>query len=187
VAEILFGDINPSGKLPATFERDWSDNPSFENYHDEDGDKRVFYKEGLFMGYRYYDKSGVKPLFPFGFGLSYTTFQYENMRVEKGAEGMVNVKLDVTNTGERAGNEIIQAYVHDVESSLPRPVKELKAFAKVFLKPGETGEVTMELNRDAFMYYNPAKKQWVLEPGRFDILVGASSQDIRLEDGINLR
>jgi beta-glucosidase len=185
-AEIVFGEINPSGKLPVSFETEWSDNPTFRNYHDEDGDKRVSYREGLFIGYRYYDKTDVKPLFPFGFGLSYTSFSFSNLKAKEDNQKKYAVQVDVTNTGKKSGHETVQVYIRDVESSLPRPVKELKAFAKVFLKPGETRTVSLKLDREAFMFFSPKAKNWILEPGQFEILVGASSQDIRLKKIIEI-
>ncbi len=186
-AEIIFGEINPSGKLPATFENKWSDNPSYNYYYDKDGDKRVAYKEGLFSGYRHYDRAGVKPLFPFGYGLSYTRFQYRNLKVKKDRGGIFNVQVEVTNSGKMAGHDTIQCYVKDVKASLTRPVKELKGFVKIFLKPGETKTAAIELNRESFMFYKPKAKKWILEPGQFEILIGVSSQDIRLKKTIKVR
>jgi len=183
LAEILFGDVNPSGKLPASFEKRWEDNATFHSYYDDDKDKRVEYKEGVFLGYRHFDKSGIEPLFPFGFGLSYTTFAYRNLTVtpDKISAGQkVTVTFEVTNTGKRTGAEVAQVYVSDVESSLPRPVKELKAFNKVWLKPGETKTLSFHLDQSALSFYDPKKNAWVAEPGEFEVLVGSSSRDIKL-------
>jgi len=178
---VLFGDANPSGKLPTTFPKRIQDNPAYINYPGENG--KVLYGEGIFVGYRYYDKKDVEPLFPFGHGLSYTTYAYRNLvlnAAEYGPDEEIRVSVDVQNTGSRAGQEVVQLYVRDLESSLARPEKELKAFAKVALKPGETRTVTFVLGRDALSFYDPARGQWVVEPGEFQILAGSSSRDIRL-------
>jgi beta-glucosidase len=183
IADVLFGDVNPSGKLPTTFPRRLQDNPAYINYPGENG--QVHYGEGLFVGYRYYDKKDVTPLFPFGYGLSYTTFEYRNLRVQAGQ--VIRVSVDVQNTGQRTGKEIVQVYVRDVRSRLVRPEKELKAFAKVSLEPGETKTVTFTLDEEALSYYDPAYKAWVAEPGEFEVLVGASSRDIRLRASFDYR
>ena len=131
LAQLIFGDASPSGKLPITIERRWEDNPAHDTYYPKGGDKKVAYTEGVFVGYRGYDKSGVKPLFPFGYGLSYTTFAYKNLSVSPAsASGDVEVHFDVTNTGNRAGAEVAEVYVGDRHSSVPRPVKELKGFSQ---------------------------------------------------------
>ena len=140
------------------------------------------YGEGIFVGYRYYDKKQVAPLFPFGFGLSYTSFAYDNLRLsaeEIAPDDRLEVSLDVTNTGQRAGKEIVQLYVRDVEASVARPPKELKGFAKVALEPGETTTVTLHLDREALAFWNEDRQEWVAEAGEFEVLVGSSSQDIR--------
>jgi len=183
VADVLFGDVNPSGKLPTTFPKRLQDNPAYINYPGENS--QVYYGEGLFVGYRYYDKKDVAPLFPFGHGLSYTTFAYRNLVLNQAGEA-VRVSLDVQNTGQRAGAEIVQVYVRDVQSRLVRPEKELKAFAKVELGPGESKTVTLTLDREALSYYDPTVKGWVAEPGEFEVLVGSSSRDIRLTGKFNL-
>ena len=182
LADILFGDYSPSGKLPASFERHWQDNPTFHSYY-EQADKRVTYTEGIFLGYRYYDRSTTKPLFPFGFGLSYTRFQYSGLQIspsESSSPDSVAVSFDVKNVGRRAGAEVAELYVGDSHSSVPRPVKELKGFAKVFLRPDEEKKVTLTLNRRSFSYYDVKNKQWTAEPGPFSILVGSSSAQIEL-------
>jgi len=189
-AEILFGITNPSGKLPASFEKKWEDNPTFNSYFDSDKDLKVNYSEGIFLGYRYYDKSDVKPRFPFGFGLSYTTFEYSNLQLDKTSiseNDKLMVSVEVKNTGNYDGAESVQVYVSDKESSLPRPIKELKAFDKVFLKKGESKTVQFELDKDAFAYYNPDQHAWVGEPGAFDILVGSSSVDIRQTASVTMK
>lgn len=181
IADVLFGEVNPCGKLPTTFPRRLQDNPAYINYPGENG--KVYYGEGLFVGYRYYDKKDIAPLFPFGYGLSYTTFEYRNLRLstsELAPGETLGVSVDVQNTGQRAGQEIVQVYVRDVQSRLMRPEKELKAFAKVALEPGETQTVTLTLDQEALSYYDPAAKRWVAEEGEFEVLVGSSSRDIRL-------
>ncbi|SMQ72087.1 beta-glucosidase [Bacillus sp. OV166] len=183
IADLLFGDANPSGKLAESFPKQLSDNPSFLNFPGE-GDK-VEYKEGIFVGYRYYDTKKVEPQFPFGFGLSYTTFEYSNLSIsQKEIQDTETVAVSVTvkNTGDRAGKEIVQLYVKDVKSSVNRPEKELKGFEKVDLQPGEEKTVTFLLNKRAFAYYNVEMKDWHVETGEFEILVGESSQEIVLKD-----
>lgn len=180
IADILFGKVNPSGKLAETFPRRLSDTPAYINW--PGGAGQVLYGEGLFIGYRYYDARQVPVLFPFGHGLSYTTFAYSNARVSqavfKDVDG-ITVSVDVTNTGQMAGKEIVQVYVHDRQSGLVRPEKELKGFAKVELQPGETKTVSIPLDFRAFAYYHPEYKQWITEDGEFDLLIAASSADIR--------
>ena len=193
LADILFGRVNPSGKLGETFPLKLSDTPSYTNFPGDAG--KVYYGEGLFIGYRYYDAKQMPVLFPFGYGLSYTTFEYSSAKVSaqnfKDADG-VTVTVDVTNTGNLAGKEIVQVYVHDRKSGLIRPEKELKGFVKVELQPGETKSVSIQLDFRSFAYYHPKYKQWITEDGDFDLLVGASSADIRarlpvkLESTLNL-
>lgn len=183
LAQIIFGDYSPSGKLPVSFERRWEDNPVFDGYYPAKGEMRVQYSEGVFLGYRHFDRSATKPLFPFGFGLSYTTFAYSNLSVQPPNGDLskpVTVSFDVTNTGHRKGAEVAELYVGDTHASIPRPVKELKGFAKVNLTPGEHKRVTLELDRRAFSFYDVAKKDWSAEPGEFSILVGGSSDKIEL-------
>jgi beta-glucosidase len=188
IADVLFGDVNPSGKLSQTWPARLEDNPAFINYPGENG--RVVYGEGLFVGYRYYDVKKIEPRFPFGYGLSYSTFEYGNLRLDRAeyARGeAITVSVDVTNTGSRAGQEVVQLYVRDVESRLVRPEKELKAFAKVALEPGETQSVTLTLDERATSFYDDAQAQWVAEAGEFEVLVGASSRDIRCTGVFTLR
>jgi beta-glucosidase len=180
VADLLFGVANPSGKLAETFPLRLADTPAYLNYPGEAG--QVRYGEGIFVGYRYYDAREQPVLFPFGYGLSYTTFAYSAPRVSstsfRDVDG-VTVSVDVTNTGPAAGKEIVQIYVHDCQASVARPPKELKGFAKVALQPGETKTVTMPLDFRAFAFFHPGYGRWIVENGEFDILVGASSADIR--------
>ena len=189
VAEILTGVISPSGKLPISIEHRWEDNPVSKSYYENmkfAEYKRTQYSEGIFMGYRGYDKSGIKPLYPFGYGLSYTTFAYGNLMVEKNGVNRVKVTFDISNTGKMDAAEVAQVYVHDVKSSVPRPYKELKGYEKVFLKKGETKRVTIELEDDAFSYYDMDKQRFVVEKGDFEILVGTSSESLPLKGSITL-
>jgi beta-glucosidase len=181
IADVLFGEVNPSGKLPTTFPVRLEDNPAFLNFPGENGE--VLYGEGIYVGYRCYDKKDLRPLFPFGFGLSYTSFEYRDLAVSAGSIGpdeALEVTLVVENTGSLAGKEVLQLYVRDLEARLPRPDRELKAFAKIALQPGEAQTVAFTLDRQALSYYDPSLPGWVAEPGEFELLVGASSQDIRL-------
>jgi beta-glucosidase len=182
LAQLLFGDFSPSGKLPMTFDRRWEENPAHDTYYPKAGDKKVAYTEGVFVGYRGYDKSGVKPLFPFGYGLSYTTFAYKNLTATPSTSPgqPVEVHFEVTNTGSRPGAEIAQVYVGDRHSSVPRPKRELKGFTKVSLAPGETRQVTLKLDGRAFAYYDVKKHDWKVEPGDFDVYVARSAAQIEL-------
>jgi beta-glucosidase len=180
VADVLFGKLNPSGKLAETFPVKAVDVPAYINWPGGAGEVR--YGEGIFIGYRYYDAKEMPVLFPFGHGLSYTSFAYDNPRVSassiKDVDGLT-VSVDVTNTGGMAGKEIVQVYVRDHESELMRPEKELKGFAKVALEPGETKSISIDLDFRSFAYYHPRYRQWITEDGDFDILIGASAADIR--------
>lgn len=185
IADLLFGDANPSGKLAETFPKELSHNPSYLNFPGE-GDK-VEYREGIFVGYRYYDKKNLEPLFPFGYGLSYTTFEYSNLNISKNEildTETVTVSVKVKNIGEITGKEVVQLYIRDIESSVIRPEKELKGFEKIELKPGEEKTVVFELDKRAFAYYNVDIGDWHVETGEFEILIGKSSRDIALKDKI---
>lgn len=187
IADVLFGDANPSGKLAETFPQLLEHNPSQLNFPGE-GD-RVQYKEGLFVGYRYYDAKRIETLFPFGYGLSYTTFEYSNLVVsEKNIrdDEQVTVSVDVTNTGSSGGKEVILLYVRDIESSVIRPAKELKGFAKADLQPGETKTITFTMDKRSFAYYNVDLADWHVESGEFEILIGRSSKDIVLKDTVKV-
>lgn len=202
VAEILTGDVNPSGKLPFTIEREFSDGPGADyvpagevlyNGANDDWEKihpvyDVEYKEGVFVGYRWYDSRNIEPLYPFGFGLSYTQFSYSDLVVmpPKSGESHVEVRFRVSNTGNVAGQEIAQVYVRDLHSSEPRPFKELKAFRKISLAPGEQASLQFELPSSAFAFWSTKVDNWLVEPGDFEILVGSSSRDIRLKSQLNL-
>jgi beta-glucosidase len=195
LAEILLGDTNPSGRLPVTFERRWEDNPVHASYYPaSDATKRVEYKEGVFVGYRGYEQAGTKPLFPFGHGLSYTTFKYDGLKItpmpgtdRDAPDGPhFEVSFEVKNTGQREGAEVAQVYVGDTHSKVPRPPKELKGFSKVTLRPGESRRVSVRLDGRAFSYYDVAAKGWRLDPGDFDILVGRSSEQIELRGKVQV-
>ena len=185
-ANILYGKINPSGKLAETMPLKLSDNPSYLNFG---GGEKVEYREGIFVGYHYYDTKEMDVAFPFGYGLSYTTFAYSNLKLsmENPTEkDTVMVSADVTNTGKSAGKEVVQLYIRDLTGSAIRPEKELKGFEKVFLEPGETKTVTMELNKRSFAWYNTELHDWFAASGDYEILVGASSRDIRLTETLHL-
>jgi beta-glucosidase len=189
LAQILFGDYSPSGKLPVSFERRWEDNPTFHSYYPAKGESRVQYSEGVFMGYRHFDRSDTKPLFAFGHGLSYTTFGYSNLSVTPRTGSLnepITVSFDLKNTGHREGAEVAELYVGDSHASVPRPIKELKGFAKVNLKPGESKRLTLTLDRRAFSFYDVKKGDWSAEAGEFTILVGGSSDNIQLRDKFTL-
>ncbi|MCB2155260.1 glycoside hydrolase family 3 C-terminal domain-containing protein [bacterium] len=181
LAQILFGDQSPSGKLPQSFERELKDNPSAPYYHSEDG-RTTHYREGIFIGYRGYEANNVAPLFCFGHGLSYTSFEYSGLEIDG-----KRVTFTITNTGSRPGAEIAQLYVADREASVKRPPKELKGFARVELQPGESREVSIDLNDRAFAFYDVDAKDWIVEPGDFEILVGSSSQDIRAKGTLTIQ
>jgi len=176
--DLLYGRANPSGRLPETFPLKLEHNPSYLNFPGE-GDT-VRYAEGLFVGYRYYDKKKLEVLFPFGYGLSYTSFEYKNLRLDAGTikdTETLTVSVDVTNTGGAAGKEVVQLYVSDRESAVIRPVKELKDFAKVFLRPGQTKTVTFTLDKRAFAYYSTELGDWHVETGVFDIIIAKSAAE----------
>ena len=172
VADVLFGEVNPSGKLPTTLAAQRTDYPDANNFPGKEG--KVLYDEGIYIGYRYFDKKDIDPVFPFGHGLSYTTFTYRNARLDG-----LNVTVDVTNTGSRAGDEIVQLYVRDPQPKIDRPIRELKGFARVSLQPGETKPVTFTLKPRDLAYFDVEGKQWKADAGAYEIELGASSRDIR--------
>ena len=187
IADAVFGVVNPSGKLAETFPVRLEDSPAFLNFPGEDG--QVIYGERMFVGYRYFDKLNIEPLFPFGHGLSYTEFGYSNLKLSSTDitdKDQLQVSLTLTNTGKVKGKEVIQLYVADKESSVQRPVKELKAFDKIELAPGESKEVSFTLSVRDFSYYSKVYDRWLAESGEFDILIGSSSRDIRLTGSLNL-
>jgi beta-glucosidase len=189
LAEILTGKVNPSGKLPVSLEKKLKDNACFNSYYDPDGDLRVEYSEGIFIGYRHYDAKNIDPLFPFGFGLSYTTFEYSDLKLSSDkitADQNLEIKCTVKNTGKNAGAEAVQLYVRDSEASVPRPQKELKGFNKVYLEPGQSEEVSFFMDKEALSFFDEKKNAWRAEPGEFEALVGASSKDVRLRQKFEL-
>ena len=185
LAEVLFGDVNPSGHLPVTFERKAEDNPTYANYYPEEGSKRVIYREGIFVGYRGYEHNHTQPLYPFGYGLSYTTFKFSNLSVKPDASHAA-VTFDITNTGDRAGADVAQVYVSDGHTKVDRPAKELKGFEKVSLQPGETKHVSIDLDSRAFAWYDTDAKKWSITPGKFGILVGDSSASLDLKGSVEV-
>jgi beta-glucosidase len=190
LAHVLFGDVNPSGKLPATFPKKLSDSPAqaLGAYPGTNG--TVTYAEGLLVGYRWFDTKNIEPQFPFGFGLSYTTFEYSNLKLVGGTgtnSPVVTAQFEIRNTGAIAGAEVAQLYIHQKNPSLPRPEKELKGFKKVFLKPGETQTVSIPLEKNAFAFYDPAQKSWGAEKDDFEIAIGSSSRDMRLQGNLHLQ
>ncbi len=188
LADILFGDVNPSGKLPDTFPRRYEDNPTAP-YYPSDNDALV-YGEGIYVGYRHYDARGIEPLFPFGYGLSYTTFAYRNLNLSPSALSPGDtlwVAFEIRNTGPRAGDEVAQLYIHDVQASLPREVKALRGFKRVHLDPGQTKTVHLPITARDLAFYDPTQQCWIAEAGDFDVLIGANSRDIRLRQRFSLR
>ena len=184
MAEVLFGDVNPSAKLPVTFERRWKDNPVHDNYYPNAGGNNVAYREGVFVGYRGYEHNGTKPMFPFGYGLSYTAFAFKNLNITPPAPRLgekVSVTFDVTNIGQRAGAEVAQLYIGNPTAPVPRPPKELKGFHKVSLNPGESTHLTLVLDPRAMSFYDVKSHSWKQEPGKFTVFVGHSSADIDLK------
>jgi len=212
IADVIFGDVNPSGKLPVTFPKKLTDSPAHDSYKTYPGIKtwdkikegdmeikndqirikygrgdKVYYDEGVFVGYRHFDTKGIDPLFPFGHGLSYTTFKYDNLKISKqtvSGDEKFNVSVDITNSGKRAGAEVAQIYVQDVESSVERPLKELKGFKKAKLDPGAKETIVFELGKKDLSFYDEKSSSWIAEKGQFIIIVGSSSRDIRLEEKI---
>ncbi|MFX0184622.1 MAG: beta-glucosidase [Candidatus Hodarchaeota archaeon] len=190
ITNILFGSVNPSGKLPITFPKKITDSPAHQSVRTFPGiDLKVYYDEGIYVGYRYFDKKYIEPLFPFGYGLSYTDFRYNNLRsstnkITKEAE--LNVSVDITNTGKRFGAEVIQVYSHDIESRVDSPIKELVGFEKVYLDPNEKKTVKINLKMKDLAFYDKNSHSWVIEPGDYKLLVGVSSRDILFEDSFEI-
>lgn len=187
MADVLFGNVNPSGKLAETFPIKLADNPSYHYF--PGGPRTVEYRESIYVGYRYYDSVEQEVLFPFGHGLSYTTFEYSDLQLDRSTladTDTLTVSVKVTNSGEVAGKEVVQLYVRDVEAGVFRPKKELKGFDKVALEPGETKTVTFEIGRRAFAFYDVDIADWVVEAGEFEILIGASAHDIRLNASVEV-
>ena len=186
LANILKGTVNPSGKLPMSIEKKWEDNPVHDNFFSKNGEKEITYQEGLFYGYRGYDAQDKRPLFPFGFGLSYTTFSYSDIKAQPLGKNRLRVTFKVTNTGKRAGAEVAELYVCPLKSKVVRPVKELKGYEKVYLEKGASKTVAIDLNEDAFSYYYDIETEdFVPDNGSFRILVGPSSDDLSLQTDVN--
>ena len=184
LADLLFGEASPGGRLPTTFPRRLRDHPAHrsEPYSYPGTDGRVEYREGIFLGYRHFDREGPPPLFPFGHGLTYTRFSYGPVELESeeiAADEELRLCIRIQNTGSRPGQEVVQCYLHDCESSLPRPEQELVAFAKLELLPGESRRVEICLDRRALSFWDPARHAFVCEPGEFELRLGRSSRDIR--------
>jgi beta-glucosidase len=204
LAEIISGKTNPSGKLPMTIEKKFEDSPCFP-YIPKDQPmysswapdidlhapiNNITYKEGVFVGYRWYESKKVEPLYAFGCGLSYTTFKYSDLKISKKVfekSDSVRVEFTLTNTGNMAGAETAQLYVHDIKASVPRPIKELKGFSKVFLQPGESKSISIDLKENDFAYWDITQSAWKTEPGDFEILVGSASNDVRLNGKVTLK
>jgi beta-glucosidase len=178
IANVLFGRINPSGKLPETFPVLLSDNPAYDTYPGKDN--KTYYSEGIYVGYRHYDRRNIEPLFPFGHGLSYTTFEYNDLTINNKDE-VITVDFTITNTGKTDGAEVAQLYLRDIVSSEDRPLKELKNFEKIYLKAGETKSVSFEITNIDLSFFSAKQNKWVSEPGEFEALIGSSSRDIRLK------
>jgi beta-glucosidase len=188
IGSVLFGDFNPSGRLCSTFDNKWEDNPAYANYPGITPPGSAFpvenYAEGIFYGYRGYDNAKKDPRYPFGYGLSYTTFELSNMKVAQ-SDGGVKVSLDIKNTGNRSGSDVVQVYVGEQNCPIPRPLRELKGFAKVMLDAGQSRSVEIELPADSFAYWSPEKKGWVVDSGKtFNIEAGVSERDIKLTDKV---
>lgn len=184
LASILIGDINPSGKLPFSFPKELTDigAHSFDQKCYPGVDDEVYYKEGIYVGYRWLDKEKITPAFSFGHGLSYTTFKYGKISLDKQQmkfDDKITISVEVTNTGEKEGSEIVQLYISDIESSLPRPHKELKGFSKINLKPNETKNVSITIDKSALSFFDPVSHQWIAEKGDYEAIIGASANDIK--------
>lgn len=187
IGNVLFGDANPSGKLPVTFPKELSHSPAHVSKRTFPGRENVYYDEGIFVGYRHFDAQGIEPLFPFGFGLSYTTFDITNLQVSKKqmrAGEVVTVSVDVQNTGKVTGAEVVQLYIQDVKASIERPPKELKGFSKIKLAPHETKTVTFKIGERGLSFYDERDRCWQVEKGAFNVLIGNSSRDIMVQEEI---
>ncbi|HZE42610.1 MAG TPA: glycoside hydrolase family 3 C-terminal domain-containing protein, partial [Steroidobacteraceae bacterium] len=188
VAKILFGTVNPSGHLPATFERQWQDNPVHDSYYPAPGTSQIHYMEGVFVGYRGYEARSIKPQFPFGFGLAYTSFEYRDLEVRKTGtpDRPYEAVFSVKNVGSRAGAAVPQLYISPPHSSVPRPKKELKGFTKLMLQPGESRQAVLPLDARSFAYFDVAGKRWRADPGVYRVLIGESSDQIALTGAVQL-
>ncbi|MBD3193560.1 MAG: hypothetical protein GF317_00790, partial [Candidatus Lokiarchaeota archaeon] len=193
IARIIFGEISPSGKLPVTYPKKLEDHPAHKSERRFPGDldvKKIYFDEGIYVGYRYFDKEGIEPFFPFGFGLSYTKFELSSIRLDKNiieSENNFEVSIDIQNIGEKAGAEVIQLYIGDDESTIDRPIRELQAFKKVYLNPNEKKTVSFSLDSSTFEYYSEEKHKFKAEAGSFTIYIGTSSRDLPLETKIEYK
>ncbi len=190
LAKILFGDVNPSGKLPISWEKRIEDNPTYKTYYELPGTRDIKYSEGVFVGYRYYETSEVKPLFPFGFGLSYTNFAFSNLSVSPqtaSPNGPITVGFDVRNIGLVAGAEVAQVYVGDPSATVKRPKMELKGFSRVMLQPGEVHHVTVTLDKRSLAYWDTTTHGWKVDPGKFVVYVGDSSENVPLQQDFTVQ
>jgi len=185
-ARLLFGDANPAGHLPISWEKKITDNPSFKSYYPDAGTNKIVYREGIFMGYRGYEHAHIEPQFPFGYGLSYTKFSFSDLKCVPNGDRGFSVTFSVTNTGDRAGATVAQVYVGEASPTVPRPVKELKGFERVMLQPGETKQVTLSLDPRSFAFFDTQSSEWHANAGRYKVLLGESSEAIRQETTIEL-
>jgi len=189
LADIIFGDINPSGKLPITFPKCLSDSPAHKNENTFPGKDKVFYDEGIFVGYRHFEKFNIEPLFPFGFGLSYSDFEFSNLLLDKHAlhkDDILTIEVDIKNTSDREGSEVIQLYITEVQSAVERPPKELKGFEKIKLKACEQGTIKMKIRTRDLAYFDEHSDSWKADAGKFEVHIAASSRDIRLSSSFSL-
>jgi len=199
IANVIFGVVNPSGKLPITFPKKLEDCPAHKSIRTFPGvNGKVYYEEGIYVGYRYFDKNNIEVLFPFGYGLSYTNFEYSNLKIinkpveinsiirKNEYDPITSISLDIKNVGNREGAEIVQVYIQNINCSVDRPIKELCGFEKVRLKPGETKTINIPIRKEHLQFYDENKGEWVIEPGGFKILVGSSSRDIKLETNFSI-
>ena len=190
IADIIFGDINPSGKLPLTFPKKLEDSPAHTSEKRYPGNEKVFYDEGIFVGYRYFDKYGIEPLFPFGFGLSYTSFKYKNLKVNK-SQLKLNEELEISfeleNIGDRFGAEIIQLYIQEITPQVERPLKELKRFKKVSLNSGKNIKIDFRINKHDLAYFDEKLNSWNTNDGKYNILIGSSSRNIKLKESFEYK
>lgn len=185
IAEILFGAINPSGKLPITIEKRWEDSSAFGNYDEERGTGKVYYREGILMGYRHYDTKNIEPLFPFGHGLSYSNFKLKGLKLSTesfSSDEVLEIEVQIKNTGEMVGAEVVQLYLSRENNEIVHPLKELKGFEKIFLTPGESKTIHFKIDKSHLKYFHPKFKKWVADPGNYLLKVGTSSHNIWYEE-----
>ena len=184
ITDILFGEVNPSGKLPTTFPKKLKDTPAFPYYPGKDF--QMNYEEGLYVGYRWYEKQAIEPLFPFGHGLSYTHFEYSNLRIipPKKEDSVITLETTISNKGKYKGKEVVQCYISVENSEVERPIKELKVFQKIELSPGESKKINFNLSERDLAFWDETTETWLVEPAEYKILIGSSSSDIRQENSV---